>query len=141
MPVKNGDKIKVEYQGTLDDGTLFDSSESHGGPLEIEIGAGQIIPGFENAVIGMEKGEEKEIKLQPQEAYGEHNPDLIQKIPRDQLPNELKKGMILMITLPNGQQMPVQVAEVTDEAVSIDLNHPLAGKNLNFKIKIVDIAS
>ena len=76
MPVKNGDKIKVEYQGTLDDGTLFDSSESHGGPLEIEIGAGQIIPGFENAVIGMEKGEEKEIKLQPQEAYGEHNPDL-----------------------------------------------------------------
>ncbi len=141
MPVKNGDKVKVEYEGTFDDGTVFDSSEKCGAPLEFEVGAGQIIPGFENAVMGMEKGEEKEFKLEPTDAYGDRNPQLVQKIPKDQLPKEVMPGMMLMIGLPNGVQIPVKVTDVTDEEVTIDLNHPLAGKALNFKIKIVDISS
>jgi len=143
MSIKNGDKVKVEYTGTLDNGNVFDSSEKHGKPLEFEIGAGMIIPGFEKAVIGMKKGEEKEIKLKPEQAYGEHNPQLIKKIPRDQLPKEQepKQGMILMLNLPSGQQVPARIAQVTDQEITIDLNHPLAGKTLNFKIKIVDVTS
>lgn len=141
MPIKNGDKVKVEYEGTFDDGTVFDSSEKCGAPLEFEVGAGQIIPGFENAVMGMEEGEEKEFKLKPADAYGDRNPQLVQKIPKDQLPKEVMPGMMLMIGLPNGVQIPVKITEVTDEEVTIDLNHPLAGKVLNFKIKIVDISS
>lgn len=141
MPVKNGDKVKVEYKGTFDDGTVFDSSEKCGAPLEFEIGAGQIIPGFENAVMGMENGEEKEFKLEPSDAYGDRNPQLVQKIPRDQLPKEVESGMMLVVGLPNGAQIPVKVTEVTDEWVTIDMNHPLAGENLNFKIKVVGISS
>lgn len=141
MPIKNGDKVKVEYKGTLDDGTVFDSSEKHGEPLEFEIGAGQIIPGFEDAVMGMENGDEKEFKLEASEAYGDRNPQLVQKIPRDQMPKEVEHGMVLVVGLPNGAQIPVKVTEVTDEWVTIDLNHPLAGENLNFKIKIVGVSS
>ena len=141
MPIKNGDKVKVEYKGTLDDGTVFDSSEKHGEPLEFEIGAEQIIPGFENAVMGMENGEEKEFKLDATEAYGDRNPQLVQKIPKDQLPQEVVTGMMLVVALPNGSQIPVKVTEVTDGWVTIDMNHPLAGEALNFKIKIVDVSS
>jgi peptidylprolyl isomerase len=141
MPIKNGDKVKVEYKGTLDDGTVFDSSDKHGEPLEFEIGAGQIIPGFEDAVMGMENGDEKEFQLEASDAYGDRNPQLVQKIPRDQMPNEIEQGMVLVVGLPNGAQIPVKVTEVTNEWVTIDLNHPLAGENLNFKIKIVDVSS
>lgn len=140
MPIKKGDKVKVEYEGTLDDGTVFDSSEKHGEPLEFEVGAGQVIEDFENALMGMEKGEVKEIKLQPSEAYGEPDPKLIKEIPRDQLPKEVETGMMLVMSMPNGTQMPLRVVEVTDETVTIDLNHPLAGKALNFKIKVADIS-
>jgi peptidylprolyl isomerase len=143
MSVKKGDKIKVEYTGTLEDGTLFDSSEAHGQPLEFEVGSGQLIKGFDDAVIGMEIGEEKEIKLQPSEAYGEHNPELVKKVPKEQFPKEkeLKPGMILLIKLPNEIQVPVRIAEVTDDEIALDLNHPLAGKVLIFKIKVVEICS
>ncbi|UCE74032.1 MAG: peptidylprolyl isomerase [Methanomassiliicoccales archaeon] len=141
MPVKNGDKVKVEYKGILNDGTVFDSSDKCGEPLEFEVGAGRIISGFENAILGMEKGEEKEFELQPKDAYGDYNPQLIQKVPRDKIPLKVVPGMMLEITLPDGQQMPVKVSEVTDEWISIDMNHPLAGKVLIFKIKILDIAS
>lgn len=143
MSVKKGDKVKVEYKGTLEDGTLFDSSEAHGQPLEFEVGSGQLIKGFDDAVIGMEKGEEKEIKLQPSDAYGEHNPELVKKFPKEQFPKEkeLKPGMILLIKLPNEIQVPVRIAEVTDDEISLDLNHPLAGKVLIFKIKVVEICS
>ncbi len=142
MPIKEGDTVKVEYEGTLDDGTVFDSSERHGRPLEFEVGAGRIIKGFENAVIEMEKGEEKEIKLQPSEAYGEYDSQLIKKLPRGEHPKEeLKPGMMIAVNLPNGAQIPARIIEVTDEEVTIDLNHPLAGKVLNFKIKVVEISS
>jgi FKBP-type peptidyl-prolyl cis-trans isomerase 2 len=143
MPVKNGDKIKVEYEGKLDDGTIFDSTDKHGEPLEFEVGSGQIIPGFDTAVIGMEKDEEKEVKLEPCDAYGEPKPELIKQVPKEQLPQdeELKVGMMLMLTLPNGMQLAAIISEVGDENITLDLNHPLAGKTLNFKIKIIEIAS
>jgi FKBP-type peptidyl-prolyl cis-trans isomerase 2 len=140
--MKKGDKVKVEYTGTLEDGTVFDSSEKHGAPLEFEIGANQIIPGFEKAIIEMKKGEEKEITIKPEDGYGEPKPDLIKKIPREQLPKEPepKVGMILALGTPDGKQFPAKIAEVGEKEVSIDLNHPLAGQTLKFKIKIVDIS-
>ncbi|MBU0470038.1 MAG: peptidylprolyl isomerase [Nanoarchaeota archaeon] len=143
MPVKKGDKVKIEYTGTLDDGTVFDASERHGKPLEFEVGSGQVIKGFDEAVLGMEKDEEKEINLQPEEAYGQLRSELNKKVPREQLPKdqEPKAGMILLVGLPNGQQIPARITEVSDSEVTIDLNHPLAGKALNFKIKVVEISS
>lgn len=141
MAVKDGDKIKVEYTGTLEDGSVFDSSKTHNEPLEFEVGGGQIIKGFDDAVKGMGKGDEKDIKLKPADAYGDPNPQLVQKVPKDQLPKEaeVKVGMTLGMSLPNGQQIPARVTEVEDTEVTIDINHPLAGKTLNFKIKVVDI--
>lgn len=138
MTVKKGDKIKVEYTGTLDDGTVFDTSEGKQ-PLEFEVGSGQIIKGFDEAVVGMKKGEEKTIKLKPEEAYGQQNPELKKKVPKSQLPQgqEPKPGMMLGIQTPQGQQIPVKIVEVSDQDITIDLNHPLAGKTLNFKIKLV----
>jgi FKBP-type peptidyl-prolyl cis-trans isomerase 2 len=143
MTIKKGDKIKVDYTGTLEDGTVFDSSEKHGQPLEFEVGSGQIIKGFDEAVIGMKEGEEKEIKIEAANAYGDHKPELIKKVPKDQLPKEQepKVGMVLMLSTPDGKQFPAKIAEVGDADVSIDLNHPLAGKNLTFKVKVVSISA
>ena len=142
MPVKKGNIIKVEYEGKLKDGTVFDSTEKHGEPLKFEVGTGQLITGFDKAVIGMKKGEEKQIELEPSEAYGDHNPKLVKKIPKSQLPKneELATGMILMLTLPNGDQITASIIEIDDESITLDLNHPLAGKTLNFKIKVLEIA-
>ena len=142
MPVKKGDKIKVDYTGSLDNGTVFDTSEGKQ-PLEFEVGAGKIIKGFDNAVIGMEKDQEKEIKLKPEEAYGNPNPELVKKIPKTVLPKEQepKAGMMILMKTKEGQQIPARITEVADADITIDLNHPLAGKNLNFKIKVVDISS
>lgn len=142
IPIKTGDKVTVEYEGTLDDGTVFDSSERHDEPLTFEVGAGQIIKGFENAMVGMEKGDEKNIILQPSDAYGEHNPELIKALPRDQFPKEeeIKSGMRCFMRLPDGRQIPAVIVEAADETVTIDLNHPLSGKTLNFKIKVVDVS-
>ena len=141
---KIGDKVKVEYHGTLEDGTVFDSSThgDHSHPIEFQLGSKQVIPGFENAMIGMENREEKEIKLLPSEAYGDHNPELVKKLPRDRLPPEIqpKEGMILVLNAPNGIQIPTKIVKVEDSIVTIDLNHPLAGKTLKFKIKLLGIS-
>ena len=143
MVVKKGDKIKVEYEGTLDDGTVFDSSThgDHSHPIEFEVGSGQVIPGFDKAVIGLKKGEEKTIKLKPSEAYGQPKPEMIKKLPKDKLPPEVKKGMMLGMQIPNGPTIPARVTEVGDKEVTLDLNHPLAGKVLNFKLKVIEITS
>lgn len=140
MTVKKGDKVKVEYTGTLDDGSVFDSTEKQGKPLEFEVGSGMVIKGFEEAIVGMEKGQEKEIKLKPSEAYGDHNPKLIKTESKDKFPKdkELKPGMVLLVQLPQGP-LPITITEVTDKDITVDLNHPLAGKNLNFKIKLIEI--
>lgn len=140
MGVKKGDKVKVEYTGTLEDGSVFDSSEKHGKPLEFVAGGGQVIKGFDDAIMGMEKGQEKEITIKPEEAYGDNNPQLVKKVPRGQLPpGEIKPGTMLAMKLPNGMEVPVRVAEVSDESVTLDLNHPLAGKTLKFKLKVIEI--
>ena len=144
MPVKKGDKVKVEYVGTLDDGTVFDSTshEGHSHPLTFVVGSGEIIKGFDDAVVGMEVGEEKEIRIEAKDAYGDPNPQLVQKVPRNELPKEeLKAGMTLAMTLPTGQQIPVLIKEINEKEAVLDLNHPLAGKALNFKIKLVEIES
>lgn len=143
MPVKQGDKVKVEYEGTLEDGSVFDSTENHGAPLEFEVGSGQIIEGFESSIMGMEEGEEKEFQLQPSEAYGEPRDDLKRDVPKEQVPDdqEITPGMMLLVTLPDESQIPAEVLDVTDEKVTLDLNHPLAGKVLNFKVKIDEIGA
>jgi FKBP-type peptidyl-prolyl cis-trans isomerase 2 len=137
--IKDSDTVKIEYTGSFDDGEVFDASEKHGAPLEFKVCGGQVIKGFDNAVLGMKKDEEKSFRIEPKDAYGDHNPDMIKKLPKDKLPPQVKKGSMLMMQLPNGAQLPVLVVDVTDEFVSIDVNHPLAGKALNFKIKVVGI--
>jgi FKBP-type peptidyl-prolyl cis-trans isomerase 2 len=143
MTIENGKKVKIEYEGKLDNGEVFDSSERHGQPLEFTIGEGKVIPGFENAIKEMEEGQEKEIKIESKDAYGERKQELIQKVPKQQLPEEarekVKIGSVLGVQTPQGNQVPVKVTEVTEENITIDLNHPLAGENLNFKVKILGI--
>lgn len=141
MVVKKGDQIKVEYTGKLADGTVFDSSQQHGQPLEFEVGSGQIIKGFDDAVMGMKEGQEKEVTIAPVDGYGERRQELLKKIPRTKLPpGEPKVGMMMMLKSPEGQQIPAIITEVTPTEITIDLNHPLAGKTLHFAIKIVGIA-
>jgi len=141
MEVKEGSKVKVEYTGTLDDGTVFDTSEGKE-PLEFEVGAKMVIPGFENGVIGMKEGEEKEIKIDAKDAYGERNEQMVQPIPKDKINvgKEVKEGMVLAIQAPTGQKVPVKVVKVDDTNVHLDMNHPLAGKNLTFKVKMISVS-
>ena len=141
MVVKKGDKVKVDYTGTLDDGTVFDTSMhgDHSHPLEFEVGTGQVIKGFDDAVEGMGLNEEKELTLQPNEAYGDHNPELVRKFPRQTLPEGAKAGMVLGMKLQNGTQIPATILDIGDDEFTLDLNPPLAGKALTFKIKVVSI--
>ena len=141
MPVNEGDTVKLEYTGTFEDGTVFDSSEKHGRPLEFKVGTGQVIKGFENAVKGMEIGEEKKIKLQPSEAYGEFSNDLIKEVPKNKIPagHELEKDMMLLVKRDDGSQVISRIKDISENTVTVDMNHPLAGKIINFDIKVVDI--
>ncbi|MBU0757292.1 MAG: peptidylprolyl isomerase [Nanoarchaeota archaeon] len=143
MDVKKGDKVKVDYTGTFENGKVFDSSThgNHSHPLEFVVGLGQMIAGFDKAVIGMKKGEEKDITLQPEEAYGQPDPKFHRKVPKKEFPEtqKLEVGMMLVIQLQTGQQVPVKVHEIQNDFIIIDMNHPLAGRVLNFKLKIVDI--
>ncbi len=140
---KEGDKVTLEYEGRLEDGEVFDSS-SHGDhehPLTFVVGEGKVIKGFNDAVIGMKKNEEKEFTLTPDEAYGMPKPEMKQEVPKTALPpgQDPKAGMALVLTTQSGQQMPAKILEVTDDKVVIDMNHPLSGKTLIFKIKLVGI--
>jgi len=143
MEIKKGSKVKVNYTGMLEDGTIFDSSKrgEEEQPLEFEVGSGKIIKGFDNAVMGMKKGDKKKITLKPEEAYGDIKEELIKPFPRDMMPKEKEPqpGMMLMVGAPNGMQFPAKIVEVSDSEVKIDLNHPLAGKTLVFELEIVDI--
>lgn len=140
MAIKDGDTIKIDYTGTLDDGTVFDSSEDHGEPLEFTVGARQVIPGFEDAVRGMEVGEEKTFRIEASEAYGAHDPNFTQAFPRSALQSdtEVEVGMIIMLGTTDGQEMPAMITELTEETIIIDVNHPLAGQALTFSIKIIE---
>ncbi len=137
---EKGKTVEVEYKGTFEDGKVFDSTEGKQ-PLKFIVGKGEVIKGFDNAVEGMKEGEEKEIKLESKDAYGDPNPQLVKKFPRDKFPQdkELKPGMVAMMQTPQGQ-IPATIKEVNDQEVTLDLNHPLAGKRLNFKVKIVNVS-
>jgi len=141
MSVKEGEKVSVEYKGMLEDGTVFDASEKHGKPLEFEVGKKMVIKGFNDAVVGMKVGDEKDIVIKPEEAYGQRNEELKKAIPKESLPKdkEVKEGMLMVMQLPNGQQIPAKVKEIKEKEIVIDLNHPLAGKTLKFWIKLVKI--
>ena len=138
---KAGDTVMIHYTGTLDDGTQFDSSEGRD-PLEVTLGSGQVIKGFDDGVTGMSVGEEKTIHIPCEDAYGPINPEMTQDVPRAQIPAEipLDIGRTLQMQGPNGEVIPVKVAKVTDETVTLDANHLLAGKDLNFKLKLVSIS-
>lgn len=140
MAITKGNKIKLEYQGTLDDGTVFDDSSRHGELLEFEAGAGKVIRGFDSAVMGMEVGEEKTFRIDTANAYGEYHKELVKELPRSKLPpEELFPGAMLLMGTPDGAQMPVKVITINETTATLDLNHPLAGKALTFKIKVVSI--
>ncbi len=138
---KQGDTVRIHYTGTLNDGTTFDSSEGRD-PLEFTVGTGQIIPGLEKAIPGMNVGEKKKVEVPCAEAYGEREPGAMQTVPRDQIPEEIevKPGLQLQVQTPQGQVMSVTVAEVNESEVTLDANHPLAGRDLTFDIELVEIA-
>ena len=138
---KSGDTVKIHYTGTLDDGTEFDSSKGRD-PLEFELGKGQVISGFEKSVEGMEVGDSKNVKLKPEEAYGPRHDQLIQDLPRSSLPAEIEPavGMKLHSQTSDGRRIPLMVTAVTEESITVDANHELAGENLNFEIELVAIA-
>jgi len=139
-PAKTGDTVKVYYTGTLEDGTMFDTSRERE-PLEFTLGQGQLIPGFEQAVIGMKVGESKTVTIPADQAYGLYNNELISVIQRDQLPDDLDPaiGQRLQAQQPNGQTIEITVIDVSDTAITVDANHPLAGKDLTFAIELIEI--
>ena len=137
---KEGDTVRIHYTGTLADGTTFDSSDGRD-PLEFTVGSGQIIPGLDKAIPGMEIGEKKTVTAAADEAYGQPDPNARQDVPREQIPAEiqLEVGLMLEMRSPDGQSIPVTVAEITDETVTLDANHRLAGHDLTFAIELVEI--
>ncbi len=140
MKAKTNDKVKVHYTGKLTSGEVFDSSKGRE-PLEFTVGGGQMIKGFDEAVNGMEMNEQITVTIPSAEAYGEKREDLIQEISRDQLPEDMQPeiGQKLVATNDLGHQTQVAVTEVTNETITVDANHELAGKDLVFEIELVGI--
>ncbi len=137
---KKGNRVKVHYTGKLQDGTIFDSSIDRE-PLEFVVGDGNMIKGFDKAVEGMQKGETVTANIPSSEAYGERRTDMMVEVPIDQVPENINPtvGQQLSIQQANGQTMPVVVAAVTADKITLDANHPLAGKDLTFEINLVEI--
>jgi peptidylprolyl isomerase len=137
---KKGDKVKVHYSGRLTDGTTFDSSEGRA-PLEFEIGSGQVIPGFDTGVTGLQTGEKRTVTIPAEQAYGAVSEDHIIEYPKAQFPPDLniEVGMPLQMSNEYGQSFQVVVKEIKDDTVILDANHPLAGKDLVFDIELVEI--
>jgi len=138
--IKDGSKVTLEYKGTLDDGSVFDTSEGKE-PLVFAVGQKQVIKGFNDAVVGMKEGEEKDFSLNPEEAYGNFNEQLVQEVPKEKFPDilEPKVGMMLTLNAPDDKKYHARVSEIKEKTFTVDLNHPLAGKKLNFHIKIVKV--
>ena len=139
--VDSKSKVKVHYTGTLEDGSVFDSSYGRE-PLEFTMGQGQLIKGFEAGVLGMGVGDKKKVEIPAAEAYGPIIEELKQTVERSVLPQDLKPevGMQLVSQQENGQQVPVQIIDVTDETITVDANHQLAGKDLTFEIEVLEVA-
>ena len=140
MAAKNGDTVKVHYTGTLNDGEVFDSSEGRE-PLSFTIGSGQVIPGFNDALIGMEPGEAKSVKIPVDQAYGERKDEMVIVAPVDQIPPDLEPeiGQLLEVGGPQGEVLRVTVVGLDENNITLDANPPLAGEELNFKIELVEI--
>ena len=136
-----GNTVAFHYTGTLEDGSVFDSSQGRD-PLEFEVGSGAIIPGLDSAIEGMSAGEQKTVTIPCAEAYGDYQPQGRQDVPRDQIPDHipLDPGTMLQMQSPDGQAMPVMVVEATEDTVTLDANHPLAGKDLTFAVEIVSVS-
>ncbi len=136
-----GKKVKTHYRGTLDDGTQFDSAYDRGEPLAFTCGAGQMIKGFDAAVADTQRGEKKTVHIPAADAYGEHNPEMVLTFPAEQVPNieQIEKGMKLFLSTPSGMPVPAVVIDMKPEDVTLDANHELAGKDLNFDIELVEV--
>jgi peptidylprolyl isomerase len=137
---KRGDTVKVHYNGTLEDGTVFDSTSGKE-PIEFTLGEGEVIPGFEQAVEGMSEGGKRSIALSPEEAFGPYNDELVMEVPRSQLPDHIEPqvGMALQARAQDGSVTRVEVTNVGEDTVTLDGNHPLAGKPVSFDIELVAI--
>ncbi len=137
--IEAGKNVKVHYKGTLDDGSVFDSSEGRD-PIEFQMGSGSLIPGFEAAVAEMEIDETRSVTIPSAEAYGDVNEDMVGEIPRSNLPDDIEPevGMVLSMHAPDGE-MPVRVVAVDEENLTLDANHPLAGQNLTFELTLIEV--
>jgi peptidylprolyl isomerase len=137
---KSGDTVRINYTGKLTDGTQFDSSVGRE-PLEFQVGSGQIISGLDREVEGMKVGDKQTVTVPAEEAYGPHDPAKVQQVPRTALPPELElqEGMQLQAQTPQGGQMMLIVTTVGEEEITVDANHPLAGKDLVFEVEMVEI--
>ena len=139
MEISDKKVVKIHYKGTLDDGSVFDTSEGRDA-LEFIFGVGMIIPGLEEGIKGLKVGDKKSVKVPADKAYGQINEQAMQEVPKDQMPEgaEIKVGMQLMAQGPQGA-IPVVVSEVKESTIVVDFNHPLAGKDLTFDVEVVDI--
>lgn len=138
--VKANDTVKLHYTGKLSDGQVFDSSVQRE-PLEVTLGQGQLIPGFEKGLVDMKVNDKKTITIPKEEAYGEIQKELFQPIPKENLPQEIKPevGMGLVSKNPDGSERQLRVAEVNEDHIVVDANHPLAGKDLTFDLELLEI--
>jgi peptidylprolyl isomerase len=136
MAVKNGDTVRVHYKGTLVDGTVFDTSVDRD-PMEFAVGAGQVIPGFERAVVGVEPGATVTVTIQPEDAYGPHIPELSQTVSVEDFGTEPYVGGVVTLVSPEGDELPGRIVAIEDDVVTLDFNHPLAGEALVFEIELV----
>tara|TARA_A100001011_G_C14237861_1_gene811888 strand:+ start:496 stop:924 length:429 start_codon:yes stop_codon:yes gene_type:complete len=141
MNIKNGQTVNIHYVGTLKDGTEFDSSRTRGNPLSFKLGGGQILPAFEKAVQQMKVGETKSLSLKPTEAYGEVNDQAVQDIPKTSFGPEveLTVGNIVHGQSPDGNPLRAVIKEIKEAEVTLDFNHPLAGKEINFDIELLSV--
>ena len=140
VQAKKGDTVKVHYTGTLEDGTMFDTSAERE-PLKFTVGGGEVIAGFDTAVIEMSIGDKKVTVIPADEAYGEHSKDLVTDVDRERFPAdmELEIGQQLQVGLQDGNQAVVMIVDLSDTSVTLDANHPLAGQQLTFEIELVEI--
>ncbi len=138
--IEQGSKVKLHYTGTLDDGSVFDSSKDKD-PLEFEVGQGQVIPGFEEGVIGLKAGDKKTINIPADKAYGSYDEKRIGEYPKSNVPEnmEVKIGAKIFLQSPDGGVAIATIKEIKDDILLLDLNHPLAGKDLTFEIEIIEI--
>ena len=143
MKVKNGDNVVVIYDGLLDNGDIFESSEASG-PLEFRVGEGSVMPAFEAQILGLQAGESKTFHLPPAEAHGQSNPELIHTVERSVLPNpeQLTVGLVLGLTVDHEgkkEKVPAMVTALTEQQATVDFNHPLAGKTLTYTVTVQSV--